>query len=356
MDPAAWLALAPGGGLRLNCGSAGALSALLRGPGRNELSALGLLPLLAYLAQQSPWWDDAPAETRHLLVSALAQGRAEALRRGAALEMIGQALERAGVPCLLIKGADLAYHVYPVPGLRQMLDVDLLVPPRQLEACAWALRPLGFVENDCLYSRQWYMAGKCQLPPLENPGLGLALDVHGTPHPSFSPFNPPPGAPWQGILPSRWPGLGRLRREMAVWLTVCHAWIFHPTGSGARTKGLVDLLAVLANQPREGVDWASVVNLARATDTCFALARALQGLVRFPGAQGMQPLARQTAALAQERRWRELRQQAVQQARWLAPFVGRGQPWPPDAWRQFIKRPARIAGQLLRQASRRGGR
>jgi len=99
-----------------------------------------------------------------------------------------------------------------------------------------------------------------------------------------------------------------------------------------------------------------VLNLARATDTCFALARALQGLARFPGAREMKPLAREAAALAQERRWRELRQQAVQQVRWLAPFVGRGQPWPPDAWRQFIKRPVRIAGQLLRQASRRGGR
>jgi hypothetical protein len=356
MDPATWLALDSPEGFRLNCDSAEALSALLRGSGRNELSALGLLPLLAYLAKQRPWWDEAPPELRLALTSSLAQGRAEALRRGAALEMIGQTLGQAGIPCLLIKGADLAYHVFPALGLRQMLDMDLLVPPHQLEACASALRPLGFAENDSLYSRQWYMAGKCQLPPLENPGLGLALDVHGTLHPSFSPFNPPPGAPWEKVLPSRWPGLGRLRREIAVWLTVCHAWIFHPAGSGARSKGLVDLLAILANQPRESVDWHSVVELARATDTCFALARALQGLARFSGAQGMKPLTREVAALAQRRRWRELRQQAVQQARWLVPFLGRGQPWPPDAWRQFIKRPARIAGQLLRQASRRGWR
>lgn len=54
------------------------------------------------------------------------------------------ALERARIPVLVLKGAALAGQLYtPTPEVRASSDVDILVPPEQLEAADAALRQAG---------------------------------------------------------------------------------------------------------------------------------------------------------------------------------------------------------------------
>lgn len=54
------------------------------------------------------------------------------------------ALETAGIAVLVLKGAALAYTVYPEPLLRPMGDIDLLIKPADLSQITILLKGLGF--------------------------------------------------------------------------------------------------------------------------------------------------------------------------------------------------------------------
>lgn len=85
------------------------------------------------------------------LPDAMARLRAAATRilagdlvRERALRALVAALHQASVPALLIKGADLAYSLYPRPDLRVRLDTDLLVRAASREAATAVLLSLGY--------------------------------------------------------------------------------------------------------------------------------------------------------------------------------------------------------------------
>lgn len=65
------------------------------------------------------------------------------LVRRRVLELVGDALGRAGLDALLVKGAGLAETVYPTPWARTMSDIDLVVPPSKLDATLRALAAAG---------------------------------------------------------------------------------------------------------------------------------------------------------------------------------------------------------------------
>jgi hypothetical protein len=60
------------------------------------------------------------------------------------LEKILGALEEAGIPVVLLKGAALAQTVYPDPALRPMSDLDLLVHEGDLDRCEEIVHELGY--------------------------------------------------------------------------------------------------------------------------------------------------------------------------------------------------------------------
>lgn len=67
------------------------------------------------------------------------------LVREDALRQIVVALRIASVPALVVKGAHLAYAVYPRPDLRPRLDSDFLVRPRDRPPAVAALLDAGYV-------------------------------------------------------------------------------------------------------------------------------------------------------------------------------------------------------------------
>jgi hypothetical protein len=66
------------------------------------------------------------------------------LRHRQVLIPLLDAMERAGVPVVLLKGTALAYSRYPSPALRARGDTDVLIPPAQRENARLVLAACGF--------------------------------------------------------------------------------------------------------------------------------------------------------------------------------------------------------------------
>jgi hypothetical protein len=97
-------------------------------------------------------------------VESLADSLARKLQNEAvtasALDLLGErelrkvliSLVEYGVRPLLLKGASLAYTVYPSPALRPRGDTDLLVREGDLPRVAQILRKLGYVSTWALFA------------------------------------------------------------------------------------------------------------------------------------------------------------------------------------------------------------
>ncbi|HEX4279863.1 MAG TPA: nucleotidyltransferase family protein [Solirubrobacteraceae bacterium] len=87
---------------------------------------------------------DAPAPVRSALERAYLASSARSLFISDAQRRVVDALVAADIPALLLKGAALVETVYPDPGQREMLDLDILVPSGQIAQASSALAPLGY--------------------------------------------------------------------------------------------------------------------------------------------------------------------------------------------------------------------
>ena len=89
---------------------------------------------------------DSDAQRRALLEEFASRSRTAARQAGlddAAGEVL-EALERAGVETLLLKGAALAQTLYRADEVRTYFDIDLLTAPSQIEAAQTVMRGLGY--------------------------------------------------------------------------------------------------------------------------------------------------------------------------------------------------------------------
>ena len=81
--------------------------------------------------------------------AARAQGHTmSALRATRALHQMTDALDRAGIPFLLMKGQAVAERYYQYPSDRQAIDIDILVRQKVVDAAADVLGELGFAAED----------------------------------------------------------------------------------------------------------------------------------------------------------------------------------------------------------------
>jgi hypothetical protein len=60
------------------------------------------------------------------------------------LEVVLAALTEAGLLTILLKGAALAYTLYPDPALRPMSDLDLLIHPQDLKQAVQVIQSMGY--------------------------------------------------------------------------------------------------------------------------------------------------------------------------------------------------------------------
>ena len=83
------------------------------------------------------------------------------------------ALNAVGIQPLLLKGAAmLAAGDYPAPGLRVLLDCDLMVPPDQAQSAFAALESVGF------YAHNEPSPGHHHLPMQRDPETSVSVELH----------------------------------------------------------------------------------------------------------------------------------------------------------------------------------
>ena len=103
------------------------------------------------------------------------------LRRQAVLRRLAEALDAAGIPFVVLKGAALAHLAYPEPALRPMGDIDIWTAPELLDRAALVLIQAGIPYSSRMQAR------RATAKPLEREtsrvfeatGTSVVLELHG---------------------------------------------------------------------------------------------------------------------------------------------------------------------------------
>jgi hypothetical protein len=118
-----------------------------------------------------------PITARRQLDSIALRARAWRRARSAALRDVLAELRRASIDPIVLKGAALAWLIYPSPDVRPMSDIDLLVPRDTASTASHALEAIGFRPDP--WSRQPRPARHHHLPALTRPGaLPISIELH----------------------------------------------------------------------------------------------------------------------------------------------------------------------------------
>ncbi len=160
------------------------LAAALRGgalptPPRAEWPALlasagahGVLPLLADAATAARWDSDILAAMR----PSVAAETALAMLREGELRRVLAALGAAGVTPLLLKGAHLAFTLYPSPDRRPRLDTDLLIKETDRDALRRCLESKGYRPEPHVTGEVAFT--QFQYRHVDESGASHTLDIH----------------------------------------------------------------------------------------------------------------------------------------------------------------------------------
>ncbi len=140
---------------------------------------LGMAPLLYRRLQ--PYSTHLPAAVLAGLEQAYWATAVANTCRLAELQRIVGGMAAAQVPVILLKGAILAETIYPDVGTRPMGDLDLLIPPAQVEVAEAVLEQLGYTTPavDSLgHSRAFLKCYGGELTFYSHEGTGTGLDLH----------------------------------------------------------------------------------------------------------------------------------------------------------------------------------
>ena len=215
---------------------------------------------------------DAPAAVLSALERVYLANAARSMFMTSALRRVVDALVAADVPALLLKGAALVETVYPDPAQREMLDLDILVPPRLLPAASAALTPLGYRPHmDNGQGTGATMAMRVSLDEHHGPALIgdeqlLAVELHR--HILI------PGEGWQFEIDEFWQrsrpsgnGPHVLPSPEDLLLHVCLHFTRNRLGGSYRRRQTGGALGQICDIARiveyEPVEWASLTDTAR---------------------------------------------------------------------------------------------
>ncbi|MCM2323265.1 MAG: nucleotidyltransferase family protein [Oligoflexia bacterium] len=103
------------------------------------------LPLLSVISRNA-WFAEVAPPIRAKIETALRRERAILALLECELEAALSVLQRAGLPCIVLKGMDLGPRYYPECIFRPMRDVDLLVPSARFEEALSLLAQNGYAQ------------------------------------------------------------------------------------------------------------------------------------------------------------------------------------------------------------------
>ena len=198
------------------------------------------------------------------------------------LEQVLRALSAAGIPVVLLKGADLAHSLYPAPGLRKMGDLDLLVPQARFTKALQLVHALGYHEYlpDAAPRLSQLLSNHAHLRK-EGHGMPI-LELHRT---LVAPDTFRHAAPmdwfWANLEPSRyWNDRIAAQKVFSLNPTAnllylsAHLMLQHG-GERASLHWLLDVQRLVARRGGE-IDWAALLTQAGAFGWSGALRAALE--------------------------------------------------------------------------------
>jgi Uncharacterised nucleotidyltransferase len=145
-----------------------------------ELAAWHRLAPLLYRHLLGP--AECPPDVLAVLERAYLANAARNLRIRASLDQISATLAGQAIPALPLKGAALIGSVYPDPAVREMVDVDILVPADRLAPAHEAIAALGFRRATAPRSERemaaWMRVHHMHDPPLVSPDGIVAVELH----------------------------------------------------------------------------------------------------------------------------------------------------------------------------------
>jgi hypothetical protein len=242
-----------------------------------------------------------------------ANRRRNAAIRQALLEL-GEAGASAGIRFVALKGA--AWIIEDAAGCaawRQMVDIDVLVDPRQFDAVPPLLERLGYA----VASRSQRFKDNYHHPPYRHPEIPVTLEVHrhtGWRHRLLAPETLFPDAS------SVAPGL----LLASPWTRAFHAiihWQIQDHGASRGTVPLKELIEVARFLTRSDVDWALLSAHAGRVGVVEACEMAIASAASLLNA----PVPREIVPRAAAQRWiaRSLARRSSVLKTWLATQVWR---------------------------------
>ena len=234
------------------------------------------------LVLQSPSCPALSGPSRDTVREEIRRQLALAAVREGELRRLLAALADAGADVLLIKGAHLAYTVYPDPALRPRNDTDILVRPGHEHAARRALETLG-------YERQPAITGAAVQGQtiFERPGVpGTVLDVHwrlAAPIVAADPFDFSQLWRRAQFIPRLGPATRGPHHRDAIAIAAVHLVAHHPNELGLLWLHDLHLLV----RTLDDVDVDVMIAEARSRRVSTIVATALRRAeARFPSRQG----------------------------------------------------------------------
>ncbi len=174
---------------------------------------------------------------------------------------VAEALQACNIPVIVLKGMHLAAAVYGAIGMREMDDMDILVPRDRLQAAADALADIGYGSQEPLDVEFWARK-QHHLPRLRN-ASHTVVEVHwNVTWPGDAQALSDPQGLWARAQPLTIAGcevLGLAPEDLLLHLCI-HASFQHMFYTGLRP--VCDLDATIRCYQAE-MDWRLVCQLAR---------------------------------------------------------------------------------------------
>lgn len=191
----------------------------------DALELQGLLPLLD--------WCQPPA-LRPAVAAAARAARLQWLAREGlhrqVLALLDAALERAGIPALLLKGEALATNLYPEPALRPRHDIDVWVQPVDRAGAEKLLIGLGATAMPAASGR-WIQPERLWRVPAGRTRVGVDLHWQAVSRPALLPALSFAQLHERGQPLSAGGRLRALDPQDALLLACVHRWAHHRHGS-----------------------------------------------------------------------------------------------------------------------------
>lgn len=138
----------------------------------------GVAPLLEPMVHLLSRQMRIPEQVKRAFVALASRHRRAAVTRESCIDELLESFTTAGVRFILLKGAALAHRIYTHPGLRPMVDIDVLIDPAHTERAVNTATRLGYSFASRPASPFARRMHHLPVATLTRSGFRVALEIH----------------------------------------------------------------------------------------------------------------------------------------------------------------------------------